>query len=160
MTENLKHFYIFRSNRLDTVMHRNCTIRHLVGRYETNGDDGETKAVQVAVTKVDTCGGTDPHEVILMKFDNNKPGASSVQRVVVDLVATKKYQGQNLGTHGEGGEKTFGDQRIKNLEVLVHPCDFLSGDGNPLLNMQLIVKEFRYIRVIIKCRVKVFFQDS
>ena len=128
-------------------MYRNCLIRNLVGRYETKEDGGaiSLKAVQVAVTKVDTCGGRDPYEIILMKFENKNPGASSVQRIIVDSVEKGRYQGQNVGAHGEGGVMTFNEQRIKNLEVRLHPCDFLSGDGKPLLNIQLIVKEFRYM---------------
>lgn len=131
-------------------MKRNCPITRLRGRYETE----EKRAVQVAVTKVDTCG-ADPHEIIVTKLDSESPGATSVQRVVVDQVKRWKHQGQNIGSHGEGGAMTFNQKRIKNMEVLEHPCDFLAGDGKPLLNMQIIVKEFRYVFLILTTRLYV-----
>ena len=64
-----------------------------------------------------------------------------VQRVVVDNVGHNKQQGQNEGIHGEGEEHQV--VRIKDMEIDSSPCDFVTGDGKVIWNVEVRVKEFR-----------------
>lgn len=112
----------------------------IIGRFEADVG-GEGGAVQVTANSV-YGGGVDPVEVIIMRFIDPKHQSSPVvQRVVVDTVAGNKQQGQNEGMHGEGMDPQ--STRIKDMEILPSPCDFVSGDGKMIWNIDVRVKEFR-----------------
>ena len=107
------------------------------GRFVS--DDGA--AVNVSVTK--TWGGTDPFEVIFMKFSENAVHPNVIQRVVLDWTENNQAQGQNEGLHGEGN---FTEPRIKDMRMTAHPYDFTSAGGQNHINMDFVIREFRFVK--------------
>ena len=111
--------------------------RRVIGRF--TGSEGG--AVNVACTK--TYGGTDPFEVILLKYPKNTMNPSVIHRVVLDWVESNQAQGQNRGLHGESN---FTESRIKDLRMTVQPRDFSSAGGRNHINLDFVVKEFRFVQ--------------
>lgn len=111
--------------------------RRVIGRFTSS----EGAAVNVACTK--TYGGTDPFEVILMRYSKNTVDPEVIQRVVVDWIESNQAQGQNRGLHGE---RNFTESRIKDLRMTVHPRDFFSAGGRNYINLDFVVKEFRFVK--------------
>ena len=111
--------------------------RRVIGRF-TNNDGG---AINVACTK--TYGGRDPFEVILMRYSENTVNAEVIHRVVVDWIESNQAQGQNRGLHGEGN---FTESRIKDLRMTVNPRDFSSAGGRNYINLDFVIKEFRFVK--------------
>lgn len=109
----------------------------VVGRYEDNNGG----ALTVAVTK--TYGGTDPidpFEIILFDSPDKTKNPVTIHRVVLDTITNTKSQGQVTGIHGVNN---FNEERIKNLELLVHPLEFCSARGQNHVSVDVIVTEFR-----------------
>ena len=119
-------------------MYRHNHAFKIIGRFEAQVG---AEAIQVTATTV--YGGLDPVEVIIMRFSDPKyPRSPVIQRIVVDNVDRMKQQGQNQGIHGEGMESL--EVRIKDMEIVSSPCEFVSGDGKMIWNIDVRVKEFRY----------------
>ena len=116
-------------------MYKQNNAFKIIGRYEA---DAGGEAIQVTANSV--YGGVDPVEVIIMRFNDPK-SSPVVQRVVLDKVGHSKQQGQNEGIHGEGAEPQA--VRIKDMEIDSSPCDFVTGDGKVIWNVEVRVKEFR-----------------
>ena len=111
--------------------------RKCIGRFVSN--DGA--AVNVSCTK--TWGGTDPFEVIFMKFSKDAVHPSVIHRVVLDWTENNQAQGQNRGLHGEGN---FTEARIKDIRMTAHPRDFSSAGGRNNIHMDFVIREFRFVK--------------
>ena len=109
----------------------------VVGRYEDNNGG----ALTVAVTKVYGAG-LDPFEIILFDSPDKTKNPVTIHRVVLDTIGdtNTKSQGQVTGIHGVNN---FTEERIKNLELLVHPLEFSSARGQVHVSVDVIVTEFR-----------------
>ena len=110
--------------------------RKVMGRFVSS----EAAAVNVAVTK--TYGGIDPFEVILMRYSKDSKHPDVIQRVILDWTANNQAQGQNHGLHGEGN---FTEERVKDLLMTSCKTGFSSADGQALVNIDFIIKEFRFV---------------
>ena len=108
----------------------------ILGRYE----DTDGGAMNVAITKV--YGGVDPYELILFYFPDKNGLAKVIHRVVLDKVGVTmtQAQGQNRGIHGVDN---FTEERIKDMELVINPMDFCSARGQALLNIEVVLKEYR-----------------
>ena len=113
------------------------TCDKLVGRYE-----GVSQAVHVAVSNNLYVPGKKPFEVIILRYsDKNDISSMTVaQRNVLDEIAQGKFQGENVGLHGE---LNFNEKRIKNMKLDFNGYDFCNARGELLLKASIIVDEFR-----------------
>ena len=110
----------------------------LIGRYEDTDGKG---AVNICITKLYESGTIDPFEVLIIRYADKNRGPSVIHRVVLDVISRDESQGQNKGLHGE---KNFTEERIKDLTLkILPPLEFCSASGQPHINMELIMKEYR-----------------
>ena len=110
----------------------------LIGRYEEPDGEG---AVNICITKLYESGTIDPFEVLIIRYADKNRGPSVIHRVVLDVISRDESQGQNKGLHGE---KNFTEERIKDLTLkILPPLEFCSASGQPHINMELIMKEYR-----------------
>ena len=119
-------------------------INKLVGRYE-----GVNQAVHVAVSHNLYVPGKKPFEVIISRYSDKNALSSltTVQRNVLDEITQGKYQGENVGLHGE---LNFHEKRIKNMQLDFNGYDHV--DGELLLNASIVVDEYRYYNFSINNR--------
>ena len=109
----------------------------LVGRYE-----GVSQAIHVCVS-YDLCvPGKKPFEVTILRYSdkNSLLSLSVAQRNVLDEIAQGKFQGENVGLHGE---LNFNEKRIKNMQLDFNGFDFCNAKGELLLKASIIVDESR-----------------
>ena len=110
----------------------------IIGRYEDTNGNG---AVNICITKLYESGAIDPFEVLCIRYEDKKMGPSVIHRVVLDVISRDESQGQNKGLHGE---RNFLEERIKDLTLkILPPLEFCSASGQPHINMELIMKEYR-----------------
>ena len=110
----------------------------VIGRYEEPDGKG---AVNICITKLYESGTIDPFEVLIIRYADKNRGPSVIHRVVLDVISRDESQGQNKGLHGE---KNFTEERIKDLTLkILPPLEFCSASGQPHINMELIMKEYR-----------------
>ena len=114
----------------------------VIGRYEDNSGG----ALTIAVTRV--FGGRDPFEIILFDSPDKTKNPVTIHRAVLDTVGhtNTKSQGQVTGIHGYNN---FTEERIKNVELVVHPLEFCSARGQVHMSLDVIVTEFRYTNSIM-----------
>ena len=112
-------------------------VNKLVGRYE-----GVRQAIHIAVSSNLYVPGHKPCEVIITRYsDKNIPSSLTVvQRNVLDVIGKGKFQGENIGLHGE---MNFHERRIKNMMLEFKENDFCNARGEILFNAAISVDEFR-----------------
>ena len=116
------------------------TCDKLVGRYE-----GVSQALHVAVSSNLNVPGKKPFEVIILRYSDKNTNSSLIvaQRNVLDEIDQGqggKFQGENVGLHGE---LQFNERRIKNMKVAFDGYDFCNAKGEVIFRATLIVDEFR-----------------
>ena len=110
----------------------------VIGRYEETDGKG---AVNICITKLYESGTIDPFEVLIIRYNDKTRGPSVIHRVVLDVIGSNESQGQVKGIHGE---RDFTEERIKDLTLkMLRPLEFCSASGQPHINMELIMKEYR-----------------